>query len=103
VLETLTEKIQRQERLIHQLHADLSRARELSIHRVFGQLRLRGAVLLYVGHDEAKLLRDIDEEFGGDDASRDVSSALFVLDNAPVAPDVKDAIRKAVNGGMNRW
>lgn len=49
VIETLTEKIQRQDRFIAQLQADLEIARQASVDNMLGQLRLREAVLLYVG------------------------------------------------------
>lgn len=101
-LEALTEKIQRQDRLIAELQAALQRAREASVDRVLGQLRLREAVLLYVGQDANKLIDDLGVEFARDVVSA-VSNSLFVLDNAPVPAEVRDAIRKATKHGMNRW
>ena len=59
VLETLTEKIQRQERFITQLQADLEIARLASVDNMLGQLRLREAVLLYVGQDADSFARQI--------------------------------------------
>ena len=102
VLETLTEKIQRQERFIAQLQADLEQARQASVDTMLGQLRLREAVLLYVGQDADNFAQQIAENFGSD-VARAVSNSLFVLDNAPVPPEVRDAIRQATNHGMNRW
>ena len=99
---TLTETVQRQERLIQQLTEELRQARNVSPRTLLGQLRLRETILLYVGNDGMKLTADLTECFGHD-AMRDVSNYLFVLDNAPVSADVKDAIRKATNHGMNRW
>lgn len=101
--QALAEKVQRQERFIAQLQGELERARETSVERVLGQLRLREAVLIYVGRDLQKLLRDMDEEFCGHEAVRAVTNSLFVLDNAPVPVDVREAIRDATNHGMNRW
>lgn len=103
VLETATEKIQRQDRFIAQLQAELHLARQASVETMLGRLRLREAVLLYVGHDADKLIDDLDAEFHGHDAVRAVSNSLFVLDNAPVPPEVREAIRQATNRGMNRW
>lgn len=102
MLETLTEKIQRQERFIAQLQADLEQARQASVDTMLGQLRLREAVLLYVGQDVDNFAQQIAEDFGSDIA-RAVSNSLFVLDNAPVLPEAREAIRKVTNRGMNRW
>ena len=102
VLETLTEKIQRQDRFIAQLQADLEQARQASVDTMLGQLRLREAVLLYVGQDADNFAQQIAENFGGE-VARAVASSLFVLDNAPVPPETREAIRKATNHGMNRW
>ena len=102
VLETLTETIQRQERFIAQLQADLEQARQTSVDTMLGQLRLREAVLLYVGQDADSFARQIAESFGGD-VARAVSNSLFVLDNAPVPTEAREALRAATNHGMNRW
>lgn len=102
ILETLTEKIQWQERFIAQLQADLEQARQASVDTMLGQLRLREAVLLYVGQDVDNFAQQIAEDFGSDIA-RAVSNSLFVLDNAPVPPEAREAIRKVTNRGMNRW
>lgn len=102
VLESLTEKTQRQDRFIAQLQADLEHAREASVDRMLGQLRLREAVLLYVGQNADSFAQQIAETFG-DEVARAVSNSLFVLDNAPVPSEAREAIRKATNHGMNRW
>lgn len=102
VLETLTEKIQRQDRFIAELQAELLRARQASVDTMLGQLRLREAVLLYVGQDADNFAQQIAENFGSD-VAKAVSNSLFVLDNAPVPPETREAIRKVANHGMNRW
>ena len=102
VIETLTEKIQRQDRFIAQLQADLEIARQASVDNMLGQLRLREAVLLYVGQDADNFAQQIAENFGSDIA-RAVSNSLFVLNNAPVSSEARESIRKATNHGMNRW
>ncbi|PTT89373.1 hypothetical protein DBR42_07990 [Pelomonas sp. HMWF004] len=102
VVQTLTERIQQQDRLIADLSADLRDARQASINTMLGQLRLREAVLLYVGRDADSLAQQLTEAFGVDIA-RAVSKSLFVLDNAPVATEVRETIRTATNHGMNRW
>ena len=102
VLETLTEKIQRQDRFIAELQADLQRARQASVETMLVQLRLRAAVLLYVGQDADNFAHQITENFGSD-VARAVSASQFVLDNAPVPPEAREALRIATNHGMNRW
>ena len=102
VLETLTEKIQRQDRFIAQLQADLEQARQASVNTMLGQLRLLEAVLLYVGQNADSFAQQLAENFGSD-VVRAVLASLFVLDNAPVPPEAREAIRKATNHGMDRW
>lgn len=102
VLETLTEKIQRQDRFIAELQAELQRARQASVDAMLGQLRLREAVLLYVGQDADNFAQQIAENFGSE-VARAMSNNLFVLDNAPIPYEVRESIRKATNHGMNRW
>ena len=102
VLETLTERIQRQDRFIAQLLAHLEQTRQAAVDKMLGQLRLREAVLLYVGQDVRGFELQIAERFGSD-VARAVVSSLFILDNAPVPPTVREAIRNALKHGMNRW
>ncbi|MCD5327898.1 hypothetical protein ACFFU8_09310 [Chromobacterium piscinae] len=102
VLETLTEKIQRQDRYIVELQAKLLQARQAAVGNMLGQLRLREAVLLYVGQNADNFEREIAENFGRE-VAQEVSVSLFVLDNAPVSPEVRETFRKATNHGMNRW
>ena len=96
----LVEKIQRQDRFIAELQAELQQARQASVDAMLGQLRLREAVLLYVGQDADNFTQQIAETFGSD-VARAVSNSLFVLDNAPVPPEVREAIRNATNHGVN--
>ena len=63
--------------------AELERARQASVDTMLGQLRLREAVLLYVGRDVDSFEQQIAENFGSD-VARAVSNSLFVLDNVPV-------------------
>ena len=102
VRETLTEKIQRQERFIAELQVELQRARQASVDTMLGQLRLREAVLLYVGQNADNFAQQITDSFGSE-VARAVSNSLFVLDNAPVPPEAREALRAATNHGMNRW
>lgn len=102
VIKTLTDKIEQQERTIADLRVELERVRQASIDTMLGQLRLREAVLLYIGQDTDCFAKTIAELFGKD-AAWAVMTSLFVLDNAPVEPNVREAMRIAANHGMNRW
>lgn len=102
LLEALAEKIQCQDRFIKGLQAELQLARQSSIDVMLGQLRLREAVLLYVGQDADNFVRKIAENFGSEIAQA-VELSVFVLDNAPVLPEVREALRVAANHGMNKW
>jgi len=87
---------------IRQLQDDLERTRQASVNTMLGQLRLREAVLLYVGQDADSFAQQLTENFGSD-VARAVTNSLFVLNNAPVPPEAREAFRKATNHGMNRW
>lgn len=102
IVKTLTDKIEQQDRTIADLHAAIEKVRQTSVEAMLGQLRLRGALLLYIGQDADNFAKAIADNFGFDTASA-VLNCLFVLDNAPVKPEVRDAIRFAANQGMNRW
>jgi len=102
VEQTLVEKIQQQDRLIAELQAELQEARQASVSHMLGQLRLREAVLLYVGRDDQRFSAQIAADFGSE-IGRAVSTRLFVLDNAPLASETREAMRTALNHGMNRW
>lgn len=65
VVETaLIEKIQRLEQFVVQLRTELQRAREVSVDTMLGQLRLREAVLLYVGRDAKSFRQQIAGAYG---------------------------------------
>jgi hypothetical protein len=102
VTTTLAEKIQRQEHFINELQKELRQARIASIETMLGPLRLRQAVLLYVGQDTDNFTQQLTQEFGREVAGA-VLASLFVLDNAPVSVNTREALRTACNHGMNRW
>ena len=102
VFDTLSERIQRQDRLIAVLQVELQRARQASVDTMLGALRKREAILLYVGQDADNFTQQLAESFGSE-VKRAVSYSLFVLNNAPVTSEVREAIRSATNHGMNRW
>lgn len=98
----LAEKNQRLQMLVTELRYDLQKAREASITSMLGHLRLREAVLLYVGTDVDKFVSRLQCEFS-QEVSAAVTSHLFVLDNAPVTMEQREALRVASNHGMDRW
>lgn len=102
VTAALAETIQRQDRFIAELQTELQQARKASVETMLGQLRLHEAVLLYVGQDADNFAQQIAENFGSE-VARAVSNSLFVLNNAPLPHETREAIRKAANRGMNRW
>lgn len=101
-LNTLAEKIELQGQQIARLQAEVEIARKASVGQLLGQLRAREAILLYVGREAEAFAQDIAQVFGSDVAN-DVGNSLFVLDNAPIQTDVREAIRTAAKSGMNRW
>lgn len=99
VVAALTEKVERQDRFIKELQSELDQARNASVDTMLGQLRLRGAVLMYVGHQSVEgFERQIFEAFGAGIAGA-VSTSLFVLDNAPLSPEARTMVRKAIQSG----
>jgi hypothetical protein len=94
------------QRRIEQLEAQLSAAREYNAQAVpsvvgdaIKRLRLHGVILLQLGSTNAPMERELNENALLDAAYRQV----WMLDRAPVAQDVKEAIRTAANNGMDRW
>lgn len=98
----LAEKIQRQERWIEQLQAELHEARLAAAHTLLPWIRLREAVLLYIGQDPDNFAMQITENFSAEIAGT-VSRNLFVLDRAPLPVAVRDAVRRAANHGSFTW
>lgn len=64
------------------------------------RMRMHGIIPLYVGDQDCEALKS---SFAVDPASSEAFEQVWFLDNAPVQQDVKDAVRKAANYGMNRW
>lgn len=98
----LCQKIQRLERDLEQLHAQLEEARQQSFGGMIGTLRLHQTVLVYVGTDLGQLQAQLPQEFGPE-AARRIGNHLFNLNAAPVSQDCLHAMHKAFNRGMNRW
>lgn len=97
-LKALTEKIERQDAHIDQLQAELQRAREASAASVLGQLRLREAVLVYLGADPAALEHQLSRTLGSA-VTQDALRHLVLLDDAPAA---REELRRLINGGVTR-
>lgn len=95
VVTALAEKIRRQDYFIKELQAELEQARQASIYTMLGQLRLREAVLLYVGKDADTFMQRLAETFGSDIATA-VSLSLFTLENVE-SHEARETIRNAIN------
>lgn len=102
VVDVLTEKIKRQEAQIKHLVQELQEARKASVGHMLGELRLREAVLLYVGTDAVSFDKRFRDDFGIE-LQTTALRHLFVLDNAPVSDSVREEFRAAFNRGMNLW
>lgn len=98
----LVQKIEELERTVSRMRTELHNARESSIHNMVGALRLREAVLLYVGSDVTTFVVQLEQEYGKDVASG-IASNLFNLHTAPVSEYTRDAMSRAINHGMDRW
>lgn len=72
------------------------------LERMLGQLRLRGHVLVAIGHDTQADREDIERSFGAAFLSA-ASRHAFTLNEAPLASAQIDAVRTAFNNGQSRW
>jgi hypothetical protein len=88
----LIEKIKRQQYLIARLQEELRLAQAASIATVLGDLRLRRAILIYVGNDVVKFEQELRVQFGVD-VTQNVLRHLHELDKAPLAHGVREAMR----------
>lgn len=107
IMEPLTEKILLEkitalQRTVSQLEEQLDASQSLSLERLLGPLRARQVVLVHVGKDKEDTLLDIAVDCG-QQVSEGIRSALFDLNHAPVSPEVRHAMQKAFNNGMNRF
>ncbi len=99
----LIEKTQRLERFVAELQNELERTRAATLDAMLGPLRLREAVLPYVGtEDAAQFSERLAQEFGTEVANQALRH-LFDLDSAPLPDEHRESVRTAFNHGMNRW
>lgn len=99
----LVETIERLETRVKQLESALRASESVSLDAALGPLRLRQAILLFIGNGPADgFLEEVDQKMGAEIA-RALSNHLFVLDNAPLSPVHRDAVRAVFQGGMNRF
>ena len=99
----LVEKIRRLERFVAELQDELQRTRAATLDAMLGQLRLREAVLLYVGtEDAARFSERLHCEFGSEVANQTLRH-LFVLNNAPLPEGQRESLRAVFDHGMSRW
>lgn len=88
--------------LTKHLVQELQEARNASVGHMLGELRLREAVLLYVGTDAASFDKRFRDDFGIELQTTTLRH-LFVLDCAPISDTIREDFRAAFNHGMNRW
>jgi hypothetical protein len=99
----LVEKIQRLERFVAELQDELQRTRAATLEVMLGPLRLREAVLLYVGTQDAdRFSEQLHREYGSEVANQ-VLHHLFVLNNAPLPEEQRESFRAVFDHGMSRW
>ncbi len=63
------------------------------------RLRLHGVILLQLGGASEQMRREQREDAALDAAH----SQVFILEQAPLSQDIKNAVRGAANNGLNRW
>lgn len=99
----LVEKIQRLERFVAELQDELQRTRAATLEAMLGPLRMREAVLLYVGAEDAgRFSEQLHREYGSEVANQ-VLRHLFVLNNAPLSEGQRESLRVVFDNGMSRW
>jgi hypothetical protein len=98
VNKALTERIVALEHLVKTLQADL----KFASAEMLGPLRLREAVLVYVGRAGGRnFIEHIADEFGGAFA-REVNRHLFDLNSVPLDPIMLDIMRIAISGAIRK-
>ena len=86
-----------------ELQGRLQQAQASAMGAMLGPLRLRSTVLLYLGkEDMASYSERLARDFGTD-AMDTIAQHLFDLNNVPLAAEGKEALRAAMNYGMQRW
>lgn len=101
--QAVDEKIKGLENRIKQLESELALARQASLNPMLGNLRLHGAILLYLGDKlKEEFGADLEQRFGSDIA-RDSVRHLFSINNAPVTDECRAELRTALNNGNTLW
>lgn len=100
--QVLTAQIQEQEQIISCLKKQLRAAEENSADNVVRRLRHHGTILLHVAGDMQKYEGSVRAE-GLKRVGEDLVSQTWDLDSAPLAEDVKVAVKSACNNGLYRW
>jgi len=99
----LVEKILRLERFVAELQDELQRTRAATLDALLGPLRLREAVLLYIGTTDAgRFSEQLHREYGSEVANQ-ILRHLFVLNNAPLPEGQRESLRAVFDHGMSRW
>lgn len=102
VINALTARIQDLERTNEFLKNQLGAYVELpgEVDEVLKAMRKREVILLYLGGKNGDALK---QDCAESEAMLMAFEQVWFLDNAPVAQEVKYAVRKAANHGICRW
>jgi hypothetical protein len=96
-LQARIEQLEGQAERDRQWHADSLPG---AVRDTLKHLRAHGVILLYLGSDDPAEVRNRVSNYP---ASREALDQAWPLATAPVANEVKDALRTAANNGMDRW
>jgi hypothetical protein len=99
----LVEKTQRLENQVKQLESALRAAEAVTLEATLGPLRLRQAILLYVGTGTAdEFWRERAADMGVDVATV-ASQHPFILNNVPLPDANRDALRAVFSNDASPW
>lgn len=100
VINTLQARIKLLERQIENERQCRADDRPMEIGEAVKRLRMHGVIPLHIGDQDRAMLAS---ELAENPLFADVVDQVWLLSAAPVAPEVKDALKAAANHGMNRW
>ncbi len=102
---TLSEKIHHQNNLIKTQQEELAAKDKFpdSLDSGLSRLRRHGAILLYLGSESLDTLVQNSIKNNDPEMIAILSRHLFMLDQSPLSPEVRDEIRNAAENGMNKW
>jgi len=100
VINSLQARIVQLEGQIQYLRQSEVEGHATAVHAVLKSLRAHGVILLHLGVEDISKARERTEQYPLERVAMD---QVWPLASAPVSADVKTALQKAANYGMNRW